>query len=86
MPEIERNRFNVSVRVPDPHHFNVDPDPAFNFNADPDPAFHFNAVLNPAPYITAMPICNRWPTDPPGLCYEPPSLYFEHPRPSTTPF
>jgi hypothetical protein len=23
--------------VVDPHHFNVDPDPAFHFNADPDP-------------------------------------------------
>jgi hypothetical protein len=29
--------------VADLHHFNEDPEPAFNFNADPDPAFHFNA-------------------------------------------
>ncbi len=31
------------IRVAYPHHFKVDPDPAFQFNADTDPAFLFNA-------------------------------------------
>ncbi len=35
------------TRVPDPYHFNDDPDPAFYFNADPDPAFPFNADPEP---------------------------------------
>jgi hypothetical protein len=42
----------VGLRVADPHHFNVDPDPepAFHFYMDPDPAFHVNAYPDPAPY------------------------------------
>jgi hypothetical protein len=32
--------------VAEPHHLEVDPDPAFDFNADFDPSFHFNAVPN----------------------------------------
>jgi hypothetical protein len=43
-----------SNRVADPHHFNADPDPAFNYNADPDPAFHFSA--DPDPAFTLMRI------------------------------
>ncbi len=39
---------NQGCRSADPHHFKVDPDPAFHFNADPDPAFKFNADPDPA--------------------------------------
>ncbi len=37
--------FFAIIMVPDLHHFNADPDPAFHFNADPDPdlAFHLNS-------------------------------------------
>jgi hypothetical protein len=35
-------------RVGDPHHLNVDPDPAFHLNADLNPAFHLNADPDPA--------------------------------------
>jgi hypothetical protein len=40
----------VELRIADPHHFNVDPDPAFYFQADLDPAFHLNADPDPAPF------------------------------------
>ncbi len=36
--------------------------------------------------IKVMGICDHWPTDSPGLQFEPPSLHFEHPGPSTAPF
>jgi hypothetical protein len=42
------------ARVPDPHHLNANPDPAFPFNADPDPAFHFNADPDPASHFTVF--------------------------------
>jgi hypothetical protein len=35
------------MKVADPQHFNVDPDPAFHFNADtdPDPAHRQSAAI-----------------------------------------
>jgi hypothetical protein len=30
--------------VPDPHHFDEDPDPACHFDADPGPTFLFDAA------------------------------------------
>ena len=33
----------------DPHHFDVDPDPACHFDADQDRIFHFDAVPDPDP-------------------------------------
>ncbi len=32
---------------PDPHHFDLDPDPACHFDADPEPAYHFEADRDP---------------------------------------
>jgi hypothetical protein len=60
--------------ISDPHHFNADPDPAFHFNADPDPdpAFYFNAVL-------LIEVLEESST----AGFEPPSLHFVRPRPST---
>ncbi len=37
----------------DPHHFNADPDPAFQLYANPDPASHFNANPDPAFHLNA---------------------------------
>jgi hypothetical protein len=34
---IWKARFLAQDSVVDPHHFDVDPDPAFKFDADPDP-------------------------------------------------
>ncbi len=42
-PDPDANFKMATVRVADPLHFNVDPDPAVHLNADPYPAFHFNA-------------------------------------------
>jgi hypothetical protein len=33
------------MKVADPQHLNVDPDPAFHFNADPDPAHRQSAAI-----------------------------------------
>jgi hypothetical protein len=54
--------------VVNPHHFNVDPDPAFYFNADPDPAFH--SIL-----IRIQLLCDHWSINPQGLHFEPPGLH-----------
>jgi hypothetical protein len=35
------------LRVADPHHFNVDPDPAFHFGANPYPDPVFNIHVDP---------------------------------------
>ncbi len=40
----------LNARVPDPHHVDADPDPAFHFSADADLDFHFDADMDPAPY------------------------------------
>ncbi len=71
-------------RSADPHHFKVDPDPAFHFNADPDPSFQFNADPDPDLLKSAG---NLRPLHPPGLhlslqacivsVHGPPRLYFK---------
>jgi hypothetical protein len=50
------------------------------FDGDPDAAFFFHAYLDPdsAPHQRdAYRICGNLPTDPPGLHFEPPRLFFK---------
>ncbi len=51
----------VSIKVAEPHHFNVDPDPdqAFHLNADPDTSFKNNADPDPQPWL-ALFFADPW--------------------------
>jgi hypothetical protein len=49
----EQVQSSVKERVPDPHHFYTNPDPAFHFNADPDPTFPYNPDLDTAHHHSA---------------------------------
>ncbi len=68
----------VPSKVANSHHFNADPrpdpDPSFHFNADPDPIFYFYA--DPDPDANLRPP-GHWSTDPLGLHFARPRLYFE---------
>jgi hypothetical protein len=46
----------VCVTVPNPHHFDADPDtsPACHFDADLDPTFHFDADPDPGFQVKAQ--------------------------------
>ncbi len=46
----------AKTSVADPHHLDLDPDPAFHFDADPDPTFHSDADPNPDPTVRLMRI------------------------------
>ncbi len=41
----------VGRSVSDSHHFDADPDPAFQFDAGPDPTFHSHADPDPTTQI-----------------------------------
>jgi hypothetical protein len=56
------------VSVADPHHFNVDLDPAFHFNAGPD--------LDPASPLQKDMYLRLLSIDPPGLHFEPTKLFY----------
>jgi hypothetical protein len=40
--EVWKILVNLSTRIVNPHHVDVDPYPSFLFDADPDPSFHFD--------------------------------------------
>jgi hypothetical protein len=66
----------VSTRVSNPHHFNADPGQLLHFYADPDPDPAFSLYTDPdLLLIKVMQTCDNWPTDPPGLHFEPPRLH-----------
>ncbi len=53
------NDITDPARVADPHHFNADPNPAFQFIADPDPAFRFDGQIRIL-LLIAMGIFVHW--------------------------
>jgi len=70
----------MKERLPDPRHFNADPNPAFHLNEDPDHTLHFNADQDPAPRHSGAnlrPLVNST---------NPPRLHCERPRPFIAPF
>ena len=55
------NKWPLSDRISDPHHFNAYPDPSFYINADPELIFNLNADgIRILLRIKAMQICDHW--------------------------
>ncbi len=63
------NERTLHCRVPDPHYFIADPDPAFYYAT-----FHFNAASDPdpAPLQSDVESATTGPKGPPWLHFEPP--------------